>query len=265
MIRFSRSPSGRHFLQIPGPTNAPDRILRAMDHATIDHRGPEFGELRRKVLAEIRPSSRRARRGHPPRLRHRRLGGGAGQHALARRPRADVRDRPFRPAWRGVARALGLARRFRRRRLAPRRRSGRASRRGCAKTEAHAIKAVCVVHNETSTGVTCRIGAIRRAIDATGHPALLLVDTISSLASIDFRHDEWRVDVTVAGSQKGLMLPPGLAFNASAPRRWRAPRGAAAAPLLGLAADPGAPTRPAISPTRPRPTSSSACTRRSTC
>ena len=137
------------------------------------------------------------------RIGHRRVGSGAGQHAVARRSRADVRDRPVRDAVEAAGRAPRARRRVRSRATGGTARTPARSRRGCAPTPAHAIKAVCVVHNETSTGVTTRIPPMREAIDRAGHPALLMVDTISSLGSIDYRHDEWGVDVTVAGSQKG--------------------------------------------------------------
>ena len=196
--------NGRHFLQIPGPTNVPDRVLRAIDQPTIDHRGPEFQQLGQEVLAGMKQRFQDQGAGRDlSGVRHRRVGSRAGQHAVARRPRADVRDRPFRDAvaeaWRSgsgcspsSSPATGAT--------AP---MPRAIEARLAEDQAHAIKAVCVVHNETSTGVTSRIGEVRKAIDRAKHPALLMVDTISSLASIDYRHDEWGVDVTVAGSQKG--------------------------------------------------------------
>src|SRR6266851_1376858 len=152
MLKLTHGPSGRHFLQIPGPTNVPDRVLRAIDNPTIDHRGPEFGGL--GLAVEFVPGD-----------------------------------------WRHGVDPLAVEAML-------------------AQDRGHQIKAVMAVHNETSTGVTSRIGDIRKAIDRTRHPALFMVDTISSLASIDYRHDAWGVDVTVAGSQKGLMLPPGLSFNA---------------------------------------------------
>ena len=209
--------AGRHFLQIPGPTPVPDRILRAMDMPMIDHRGPEFEQLgparcstaSRPIFKTHEPG------GHLSRLRHRRVGGGARQHAVARRQGADVRDRPFRHAcgraWRPSSASMPefIASRLARAAPIPRPIEAR-----LREDKAHEIKAVCVVHNETSTGAISPIDEVRQAIDAAGHPALLMVDTISSLASIDYRHDEWGVDVTVGGSQKGLMLPPGLGFNA---------------------------------------------------
>ena len=208
------TPAGRHFLQIPGPTNVPDRILRAIERPTTDHRGPEFGRLGQRVLAGLRdvfgtrgdvlifPSS----------------GTGAWEAALVNTlsPGDTVlmsETGHFSTLWSNMARRLGLSVEV----LEGDWRTG-ADTAGIeahlAEDRGHAVKAVAVVHNETSTGVTSRIGAVRTALDAAGHPALLLVDTISSLASIDYRHDEWGVDVTVGGSQKGLMLPPGLGFNA---------------------------------------------------
>ncbi|HYM30244.1 MAG TPA: aminotransferase class V-fold PLP-dependent enzyme [Candidatus Cybelea sp.] len=210
--------SGRHFLQIPGPTNVPDRILRAIDRPTIDHRGPEFQKLGREVLDGLKavfqtrgdvivfPSS----------------GTGAWEAAIVNTlsPGDKVlmfETGQFATLWRNIAERFGLVVDF----------VPGDWRRGVdaalveaklAEDKAHAIKAVMVVHNETSTGVTSRIPLVRRAIDAGHHPALLMVDTISSLASIDYRHDEWGVDVTVGGSQKGLMLPPGLGFNAISDR-----------------------------------------------
>jgi alanine-glyoxylate transaminase/serine-glyoxylate transaminase/serine-pyruvate transaminase len=210
--------SGRHFLQIPGPTNVPDRVLRAMARPTIDHRGPEFGVLGREVLSELKPIFKTS----SPVIIYPASGTGAWEAALVNTlsPGDTVlmcETGWFATLWQQMATRLGLVPQ-----LIP-----TDWRRGAdpAGIEAHlredrnhAIKAVCVVHNETSTGVASRIGDVRNAIDRAGHPALLLVDTISSLASIDFRMDEWGVDVTVAGSQKGLMLPPGLSFNAISPK-----------------------------------------------
>jgi len=206
--------SGRHFLQIPGPTNVPDRVLRAIDNATIDHRGPEFGMLTRGIVAGMRRIFRTA----GPVAIYPASGTGAweaclvntlspGDHVLA------FETGHFATLWRNLADRLGIAVDFVsgdwRHGVDPDEVETR-----LAADKVHAIKAVMVVHNETSTGVTSRVAQCRAAIDRAKHPALLLVDTISSLASIDYRHDEWGVDVTVAGSQKGLMLPPGLSFNA---------------------------------------------------
>ena len=206
--------SGRHFLQIPGPTNVPDRILRAMDRPTIDHRSPAFAKLGRKVLEGLRqvfktqgqvvifPAS----------------GTGAWEASLVNCLSPGdrilmVETGHFATLWKEMAERLGLRPEF----IETDWRSGADPQAIEARLRADAggeIKAVCVVHNETSTGCTSPIGQVRKAIDDAGHSALLMVDTISSLASIDYRHDEWGVDVTVAGSQKGLMLPPGLSFNA---------------------------------------------------
>ena len=206
--------SGRHFLQIPGPTNVPDRVLRAIAAPTIDHRGPEFGALGREVLAEVKKIFKTA----SPVIIYPSSGTGAWEAALVNT--LSPGDRVlmsetgwFAKLWRQMALRLGLEPELLptdwRRGADPNAIEAR-----LREDTAHDIKAVCIVHNETSTGAVTRVGDVRNAIDAAGHPALLLVDTISSLASIDFRMDEWGVDVTVAGSQKGLMLPPGLAFNA---------------------------------------------------
>jgi alanine-glyoxylate transaminase / serine-glyoxylate transaminase / serine-pyruvate transaminase len=214
MVKLSNAPSGRHFLQIPGPTNVPDRILRAIDNPTIDHRGPEFGALGRKVLAGIKPIFGTT----ADVVIYPASGTGAWEAALVNTLSPGDRVLMFETGhfatlWRELAERLGLVVDFVpgdwRRGVDPKQVEAR-----LAEDRAHAIKAVMVVHNETSTGVTTRVGEVRKAIDAARHPALFMVDTISSLASIDYRHDEWGVDVTVAGSQKGLMLPPGLSFNA---------------------------------------------------
>jgi alanine-glyoxylate transaminase/serine-glyoxylate transaminase/serine-pyruvate transaminase len=206
--------AGRHFLQIPGPTNVPDRILRAMDRPTIDHRGPEFNRLAREVLDGLKPIF--GTRG--PVVIYPASGTGAWEAALVNTLSPGdrvlmVETGHFASLWRKLATRLGLEVEFLpgdwRHGADPEAIGARLS-----EDSGHGIKAVCVVHNETSTGATSRISDIRRAIDAAGHPALFMVDTISSLASIDYRQDEWGVDVTVAGSQKGLMLPPGLSFNA---------------------------------------------------
>ena len=206
--------SGRHFLQIPGPTNVPDRILRAIDRPTIDHRGPEFGELTRRVLDGIKAVFKTR---HPVVVF---LASGTGAWEAALVNTLSPGDRVlmyetghFATLWQNIAKRLGLDPEF----IAGDWRHGvDATAIGSRLNDdrAHRIKAVCVVHNETSTGVTSDIARVRKAIDDTRHPALLMVDTISSLASVDYRADEWGVDVTVAGSQKGLMLPPGLSFNA---------------------------------------------------
>ena len=213
MIRYDNHPAGRHFLQIPGPTNVPDRVLRAIDRPTIDHRGPEFAKLGRSILDRIGSIFQT----REPVIIYAGSGTGAWEAALVNTLCAgDVvlmaETGHFALLWKRLAERLGLQPEF----LAGDWRHGAdvdAIHRRLAKDSAHAIKAVCVVHNETSTGVVSNIPGVRDAIDRAGHPALLMVDTISSLASIDYRHDEWGVDVTIAGSQKGLMLPPGLSFN----------------------------------------------------
>ena len=208
------SRSGRHFLQIPGPTNVPDRVLRAMHRPTIDHRGPEFGELGKRVLEGLKQifKTRQQVVIFPA------SGTGAWEAALVNTLSPGDRilmyeTGHFATLWQKMAARLGLQTEL----IAGDWRHGvdaDAIGARLADDREHRIKAVCVVHNETSTGVTSRIAPVRRAIDRANHPALLMVDTISSLGSMDFRADEWGVDVTVAGSQKGLMLPPGLSFNA---------------------------------------------------
>jgi len=213
-MRLNSHPSGRHFLQIPGPTNVPDRILRAMDYPTIDHRGPEFNALAKKVLRSIRQVFQTKQ----PVIVYPASGTGAWEAALVNTLSAgDLvlmwETGHFASLWKKMADKLGVKSEFMggdwRKPADP-----AAIEKRLKDDKDHTIKAVCIVHNETSTGVVSDIGAVRRAIDAARHPALLLVDTISSLGSIDYRHDAWGVDVTVAGSQKGLMLPPGLSFNA---------------------------------------------------
>ena len=206
--------SGRHFLQIPGPTNVPDRVLRAIDRPTIDHRGPEFQALGKEVLSGIRQIFQTQQ----PVVIYPASGTGAWEAALINTLSPGdkvlmVETGHFATLWQKMAVKLGIQPEF----IQGDWRHGV----DAAVVESrlrddkdHSIKAVCIVHNETSTGVTSRIAPVRKAIDAARHPALLLVDTISSLGSIDYRHDEWGVDVTVGGSQKGLMLPPGLSFNA---------------------------------------------------
>src|SRR5687768_12047197 len=206
-------PAGRHFLQIPGPTNVPDRVLRAIDRPTIDHRSREFAQLGRDVLEGMQRVFKT--RGHV--FIYPASGTGAWEAALVNTLSPGDRvlmyeTGHFATLWQSMASRLGLVPEFVegdwRKGADPARIEAR-----LADDKKHAIKAVCVVHNETSTGVTSRVDEVRKAIDRAKHPALFMVDTISSLASIDYRHDEWGVDVTVAGSQKGLMLPPGLSFN----------------------------------------------------
>ena len=214
MSQNSSRKAGRHFLQIPGPTPVPDRILRAMDMPVIDHRGPEFGKLGRRVLDGIKTIFKCA----GPVIIYPASGTGAWEAALINTLSPGdkvlmVETGHFASLWKTMATKIGLQPEF----IASDWRSGADPVKIEARLKddkAREIKAVCVVHNETSTGCITLIAEVRRAIDAAGHPALLMVDTISSLGSIDYRHDEWGVDITVGGSQKGLMLPPGLSFNA---------------------------------------------------
>jgi alanine-glyoxylate transaminase / serine-glyoxylate transaminase / serine-pyruvate transaminase len=218
--------SGRHFLQIPGPTNVPDRILRAIDRPTIDHRGPDFARLGSEILAALKPVFQTA----APVVIYPASGTGAWEAALVNTLSPGDRvlmaeTGHFASLWCEMARRLGLEVELLpgdwRHGVDPERVGA-----ALADDRARRIKAIAVVHNETSTGVTSRIAEIRRAIEQAGHPGLFMVDPISSLASIDYRHDEWGVDVTVAGSQKGLMLPPGLSFNAVGDKALAAARSA---------------------------------------
>ena len=229
MLNLDSHPSGRHFLQIPGPSPVPDRILRALSLPTIDHRGPEFAVLGRTVLAGLQQIFQTR---HPVVI-YPASGTGAWEAALVNVLSPGdavlmVETGHFATLWQKMALRLGVAPEF-------------LSRPGtCAQTglplawrhgvdadaigqrlredPEHRLKAVCVVHNETSTGVTSDIAAVRRAIDDAKHPALLMVDTISGLASAEYKHDDWGVDVAISGSQKGLMLPPGISFNALSPK-----------------------------------------------
>ncbi|HWZ68848.1 MAG TPA: aminotransferase class V-fold PLP-dependent enzyme [Stellaceae bacterium] len=206
--------SGRHFLQIPGPTNVPDRVLQAIAMPTIDHRGPEFALLGQEIVAGMK----RVFQTEDTVVVYPSSGTGAWEAALTNTLSPDERVLMFETGhfatlWRQMATRLGLDIEF----VPGDWRHGvdpALVEEKLVADKAHAVKAVCAVHNETSTGVTSRIAEVREAIDRAHHPALFMVDTISSLASIDYRHDDWKVDVTVAGSQKGLMLPPGLGFNA---------------------------------------------------
>ncbi|ANN72222.1 pyridoxal-phosphate-dependent aminotransferase family protein [Bordetella bronchialis] len=222
MLRLDFHPAGRHFLQIPGPSPVPDRLLRAMSYPTIDHRGPEFGALGLEVLQGIKKIFKTQ---HPV-IIYPASGTGAWEAALSNTMSPGDRVLMFETGhfaslWKKMADGLGLQTEFLglpgtegwRRGVQPRMIEDR-----LRADTGHQIKAVCVVHNETSTGVTSDIAAVRRAIDAAGHPALLMVDTISGLACADYRHDEWGVDVSISGSQKGLMLPPGISFNAVSPK-----------------------------------------------
>ena len=206
--------TGRHFLQIPGPTNVPDRVLRAIDNPTIDHRGPEFAALGVELLEGLKDIFQTR---HPV-IIYPASGTGAWEAALVNTLSPGDRvvmyeTGHFATLWQRMAGRLGLDVDL----IASDWRRGAdpaAIEERLTQDRVHSIKAVCVVHNETSTGAVTRVAEVRRALDRSGHPALLMVDTISSLASLDYRMDEWGVDVTVAGSQKGLMLPPGLSFNA---------------------------------------------------
>ena len=218
--------SGRHFLQIPGPTNVPDRVLRALSKPTIDHRGPEFATLAKDALSGLKEVFLTS----SPVIIYPGSGTGAWEASLVNTlsPGDTVlmfETGHFATLWRDVATRMGLQVDF----VAGDWRHGADPAVVYAKLaddRGHAIKAVCVVHNETSTGVVSRIGEIRKQIDAARHPALLLVDTISSLGSIEYRHDAWGVDVTVGCSQKGLMLPPGISFNAISDKALAAARSA---------------------------------------
>jgi alanine-glyoxylate transaminase / serine-glyoxylate transaminase / serine-pyruvate transaminase len=219
--------AGRHFLQIPGPTNVPERVLRAIDFPTIDHRGPEFAALGKTVLAGMK---RVFKTTHGEVVIYPASGTGAWEAALVNTLSPGdkllmAETGHFATLWQKMALRLGLEAEFLPgdwRRGADPEAIEKALRADADKR----IKAVCVVHNETSTGVTSRIADVRKAIDAAKQPALFMVDTISSLASMDYRHDEWGVDVTVAGSQKGLMLPPGLSFNCISPKALAASKSA---------------------------------------
>jgi alanine-glyoxylate transaminase/serine-glyoxylate transaminase/serine-pyruvate transaminase len=206
--------TGKHFLQIPGPTNVPDRVLRAMDYPTIDHRGPEFAELGLRVIE----GSKKIFRTKQPVIIYPSSGTGAWEAAIVNTlsPGDKVlmaETGQFATLWRNMAEKLKLEIDFLpgdwRRGASPEQIEAK-----LAADKSHSIKAVMVVHNETSTGCVTRIPEIRKAMDRAKHPSLLMVDTISSLGSIEYEHDAWGVDVTVTCSQKGLMLPPGLGFNA---------------------------------------------------
>ena len=228
-MQRKQHPTGRHFLQIPGPSPVPDRILRAISLPTMDHRGPEFGALGKKLLAGLQMVFQTR---HPV-VVYPASGTGAWEAALSNclSPGDAVlmfETGHFAALWQRLALRLGLLPEFigggggkDQAGLPPSWRRGVQAdviERRLRMDAGHQIKAVCVVHNETSTGVTSDIAAVRRAMDAAGHPALLLVDSISGLASADYRHDAWGVDVGISGSQKGLMLPPGISFNAVSPK-----------------------------------------------
>jgi alanine-glyoxylate transaminase/serine-glyoxylate transaminase/serine-pyruvate transaminase len=222
MAQNSSRAAGRHFLQIPGPTPVPDRVLRAIDRPVIDHRGPEFAKMAKTALEGIKTIFKTAN----PVIIYTATGTGAWEGALVNTLSPGdrvlmIETGQFATLWKKMAEKFGLKAEF----IKTDWRTGADP----AEIEAHLrkdtnkeIKAVCVVHNETSTGCSTAIPAIRKAIDAAGHPALLMVDTISSLASTDYRHDEWGVDVAVGGAQKGLMMPPGMSFNALSPKALEA-------------------------------------------
>ena len=230
MLTLDFHPTGRHFLQIPGPSPVPDRILRAMSLPTIDHRGPEFAALGLKVLADVKKIFQTRQ----PVIIYPASGTGAWEAALVNTlsPGDQVlmyETGHFAALWQKLADRLGLNTEVMRHSGADVWRHGVDAAQIEARLKAdmqHTIKAVCVVHNETSTGVTSNIAPVRRAMDAVKHPALLLVDTISGLASADYRHDDWGVDVTISGSQKGLMLPPGISFNAVSSKALQASKSA---------------------------------------
>jgi alanine-glyoxylate transaminase/serine-glyoxylate transaminase/serine-pyruvate transaminase len=222
MLKLDNHLSGRHFLHIPGPSPVPSRILRAISYQTIDHRGPEFGEFGLKVLDGIKKIFKTEQ----PVIIYSASGTGSWEGALVNvlNPGDKVlfyETGQFANLWRALGKRLGLE-------VEVVTKPGQDTWRWgvdasvieerLRKDTGHEIKAVCVVHNETSTGVTSNIAAVRKAIDSLKHPALLLVDTVSGLGSADYEHDKWGADVTVSGSQKGLMLPPGIGFNALSAR-----------------------------------------------
>src|SRR5215472_15359431 len=225
MSKNSSRPVGRHFLQIPGPTMLPDRVLRAMDTPIIDHRGPEFAKLAKKCLEGIKTIFKTTK----PVIIYTATGTGAWEAALVNTLSPGdrvlmVETGQFATLWKVMAEKLGLKPEF----IKTDWRIGADP----AAIEEHLradknkeIRAVCVLHNETSTGCLSPVVDIRKAIDAAGHPALFFVDTISSLASTDYRHDEWGVDITIGGAQKGLMLPPGMSFNALSDKALAASKG----------------------------------------
>jgi alanine-glyoxylate transaminase/serine-glyoxylate transaminase/serine-pyruvate transaminase len=222
MAQNSARSVGRHFLQIPGPTPIPDRVLRAMDTPIIDHRGPEFAKLAKRALESVKTIFKTTN----PVVIYTATGTGAWEAALVNTLSPGdkvlmIETGQFATLWKKMAERIGLQPEF----IASDWRQGadpNAIEKRLREDKNKEIKAVCVLHNETSTGALTPIADIRKAIDAAGHPALFLVDTISSLASADYRHDEWGVDVTVGGAQKGLMLPPGMSFNAVSDKALKA-------------------------------------------
>jgi alanine-glyoxylate transaminase/serine-glyoxylate transaminase/serine-pyruvate transaminase len=222
MAQNSARQAGRHFLQIPGPTPVPDRILRALDQPVIDHRGPEFAKVTKRALEGIKTIFKTTN----PVIIFTATGTGAWEAALTNTLSPGdrvlmVETGQFGTLWKKMAERMGLKPEF----ITTDWRHGadpKAIEAKLREDKNKDIKAVCVLHNETSTGALTPIAEIRKAIDAAGHPALFLVDTISSLASADYRHDEWGVDVSVGGAQKGLMLPPGMSFNALSDKALKA-------------------------------------------
>ena len=214
MTKSNSFKAGKHFLQIPGPTNIPDRVLRAMSYPTIDHRGPDFAEIAKRVLDRIK----RIFKTTQPVVMYPASGTGAWEAAIVNTLNPGDKILMFETGqfsylWAEQAKKFSLVVDF----VPGDWRHGadpKIVEQKLSEDKGHKIKALLVLHNETATGIVSNIGKIRKAMDSAKHPALLLVDTISSLASIDYRHDEWKVDVTIAGSQKGLLLPPGLSFNA---------------------------------------------------
>ena len=245
--------SGRHFLQIPGPSNVPDRILRAIDNPTMDHRGPDFGIFSKGILDDLKKIFKT----QGPVIIYPASGTGAWEAALVNTlsPGDKVlmsETGQFATLWCELATKLGFVPEFIEgdwRRGAP---AGTIEAK-LAEDKEHTIKAVCVVHNETSTGVVSNVANVRKALDATSHPALLFVDTISSLASVDFEHDKWQVDVTVSCSQKGLMLPPGLSFNAISEKHWRLQNQILTRGLTGIGKPCWPTMQPASIPTHHQP------------
>jgi alanine-glyoxylate transaminase/serine-glyoxylate transaminase/serine-pyruvate transaminase len=222
MVQNSSRAIGRHHLHIPGPTPVPDRILRAMDTPIIDHRGPEFAKLAKRCLEGIKTIFKTTN----PVVMYTATGTGAWEAALVNTLSPGdrvlmVETGQFATLWKKMADKLGLRPEFIptdwRHAADP-----AAIEAKLREDKTKEIKAICVLQNETSTGCLSNIAEVRKAIDRAGHPALLFVDTISSLASTDYRHDEWGVDVTVGGSQKGLMLPPGMSFNAVSDKAFAA-------------------------------------------
>jgi alanine-glyoxylate transaminase/serine-glyoxylate transaminase/serine-pyruvate transaminase len=214
MAQNTSRTAGRHFLHIPGPSPLPDRILRAMDTPIIDHRGPEFQKLTKRALEGIKTIFKTTN----PVIVYTATGTGAWEAALVNTLSPGdrvlmIETGQFATLWKNMAVKLGL-----KPDLIPTDWrtgvDGAAVEEALRNDKAHEIKAVCFLHNETATGVLSPVAEVRKAIDAAGHPALLMVDTISSLASTDYRHDEWGVDVSIGGAQKGLMMPPGMSFNA---------------------------------------------------